>query len=239
MKVVATLPTYNEAGNVERVVRGLRALKGAEGLPPEVLVADDDSPDGTAEVVRTLAASDPGVRLLLRVREKGRGRAGRDAFVAALEAGADVVVEMDADGSHPPEDVPRLLAALAAGADVALGSRRVEGGGEEGRGVHRRILTAAAARLARRLIGTRVADPTTGFRAYTRAALEAIEPATLDSVGPEIVEEVLYRAERAGLAIVEVPFVFRKRGAGSSKLNARRIARVLAATVRLSLRGRV
>ncbi len=241
MKTVVLLPTFNEAANIARVIEGLRFLRDERlGLPPDILVADDDSPDGTWRVVSEIGRRDPAVRVLRRERDKGRGLAGREGFLACLhEMGAEVVVEMDADGSHPVEDIPRMIAGLfdGNGADLVVGSRRVDGGGEEGRGLHRRILTLFSHAILRLLLGTDVRDPTSGLRVYRRAALERIDPARMGSVGPEIVEEVIWRAERAGLRIREVPFVFRERWAGKSNLTPRRLLGVFLAVIRLRVRG--
>lgn len=216
-RVVVTLPTFNEAENIADLIAALRAL----GL--EVLVADDNSPDGTFKIVAKLAASDPGVHLLHRTEKKGRGYAGAEAFVKALELGAERVVEMDADFSHQPKFIPDLLAALDAGADLAIGSRLVRGGKDVGRGKLREWLTRFSAFYARTILGLPIRDTNSGFRAFTRAALEAVVPAMLVSAGPSIVHEVFGRAHRAGLRIVEVPIEFVDRERGESELTLGRL----------------
>jgi dolichol-phosphate mannosyltransferase len=215
--LIVTLPTYNEAQNIEPLTRELRAL-GCE-----VLVADDNSPDGTWRLVEKMAAADPGVHLLLRREKKGRGYAGAEAFVKALELGAERVVEMDADFSHQPRFVPDLLRALDGGADIAIGSRFAPGGKDVDRPLHRQLLTRFSAWYARTVLGLRVRDVNSGFRAFTRAALEKIDPATLISAGPSIVHEVFARADARGLRIVECPIEFVERQRGTSELTIRRL----------------
>ncbi|MDP8225535.1 MAG: polyprenol monophosphomannose synthase [Candidatus Lernaella stagnicola] len=217
MRTIVTLPTYNEAENIEDLIRELRALDA------EVLVADDNSPDGTWKLVEALAATDEGVRLLRRMEKKGRGYAGAEAFTAALEWGADRVIEMDADFSHHPKFIPDLLAALEKGADIVVGSRLVPGGQDVGRGRLREGLTKFSAWYARTILGLPIRDCNSGYRAYTRRALEAIAPATLVSAGPSIVHEVFGRAKRAGLRVVEVPIVFVDRERGESELTLGRL----------------
>ena len=233
MSVVVMVPTWNERENIAPLLDALLALPVA-GLT--VLIVDDASPDGTADVVRERATAEPRVRLLYRPAQRGRGFAGAEGFRAAVAAGAEAVVEMDADFSHDPADIPRLLAALGT-ADVVLGSRAAAGGGESGRGLGRRILTRVAAGLVRLVLGVRVGDPTSGFRAFRRDALVAIRPETLASPGPGIVQEVLYRAQRAGLRIVEVPITFNQRTRGKSKLGPSALLRVLWGLLALRWRG--
>lgn len=216
-RAVATLPTYNEAPNIEILIGKLRVM----GV--EVLVADDNSPDGTARIVERLAAADPGVRLLLRKEKKGRGYAGAEAFAAALSMGARRIVEMDADLSHRPEDLPDLLAALDRGADVAVGSRFVPGGSDERPSRARRFLTRFSAAYARRVLGVPCRDCNSGYRAFTAYALGLIEPGSLVSEGPSIVHEVLLRAHRRGLRIMEVPIRFVDRQRGQSELSIGRL----------------
>lgn len=220
MKTIVVIPTYNEKENIELLARELLGL-GVRGL--EVLVIDDNSPDGTGEVVEQMGKMEPRIKLCCRKGPAGRGLAGRDGFILALEAGADRVVEMDGDYSHQPRHVPELLAALEH-CDLAIGSRLAEGGSDDDRSASRRLLTKAANGYARVLLGLSVRDTNSGFRAYTRKALEAVDPKTLRSRGPSIVHEVLYRAARAGLRLREVPIEFIDRKRGRSKLDLKRLA---------------
>lgn len=208
------IPTYNERENVGPLLAAIGAL-AIPGL--SALVVDDASPDGTAERVRALAAAHPFADVLVRRGPRGRGHAGREGYLAALERGADVVIEMDADLSHDPRYIPDLLAAVQ-GCDVALGSRFVAGGSDTDRALWRRLLTIAANAYIRIVFGTTVRDSNSGFRCFRRAALEAIDPKSLRSAGPAIVQEVLFRAHRLGLRIREVPVVFSDRSSGDSKL---------------------
>jgi dolichol-phosphate mannosyltransferase len=213
-RVLVMIPTFNERGNIAALVDEIFAL-GAAGL--EILVVDDESPDGTAALVAQLAATRPGLRLLRRPPPAGRGLAGRDGFLYALNEGADFTIEMDGDLSHPPRSIPALLAAMD-GCDVAIGSRLVAGGTDRDRPAFRRLLTLFGSAYARVLLGLPVADANSGFRCFSRKALEAIAPASLKSAGPAIVHEVLYRAARAGLRLREVPIDFVDRKQGRSKL---------------------
>ena len=217
MRIIATIPTFNEAENIAELVRGLRERD------VEVLVADDDSPDGTAKIVGEMSQNDPGIHLLLRKEKKGRGLAGAEAFSKALEMKAERIVEMDADLSHRPEDLPGLLAALDRGAQVVIGSRFVGKGRDARPSVIRRFLTRFSTAYARCVLGVHVRDCNSGFRAFTRDAMEIIEPGTLVSVGPSIVHEVLMRAHRRGLRIAEVPILFTDRTRGKSELSLGRL----------------
>lgn len=217
VRAVVIVPTYNEAENLERLVRELRRIVPAA----DVLVVDDRSPDGTGEIADRLAAADPRVRVLHRQPPKGRGLAGRDGFVAALDMGGEAILEMDADFSHDPALVPRFLAELSGGADVVLASRFVAGGSDHDRTWARRVITVLANSYIRVVLGVPIGDCNSGYRAFTRKALEAIRPATLTSQGPSIVQEVLFRAHRTGARIVEIPLVFLDRREGDSKLSLR------------------
>ncbi|MBI5209981.1 MAG: polyprenol monophosphomannose synthase [Elusimicrobia bacterium] len=222
MKVVATIPTFNEVDNIASLVDALYGL-GVSGL--EVLVVDDDSPDGTSAEVERLRASGRygGLGLITRPGPAGRGWAGRDGFLEAMARGADFVVEMDGDWSHQPRHVPELLAAMA-DCDVALGSRFVGGGTDFDRPLARRVVTKAANAFTRTVLGLTVQDCNSGFRCFSRRALEVIRPETLKSAGPSIVHEVLFRAADAGLRIKEVPIEFVDRKKGDSKLDLWRLA---------------
>jgi dolichol-phosphate mannosyltransferase len=216
-KVVCTLPTYNESENVIALASELLAL----GPQFEVLVVDDDSPDGTWKLVDAAARGEPRLHLLHRTTDRGRGAAGRDGFVRALALGADVVIEMDADFSHQPRFVPRLIGRLdQAGREVGLvlGSRAVAGGSDHERGPLRRMITHAANFYIRALLGVPVRDCNSGFRAWRRSTLEAIDVARTFSKGPAIVQELLFKTARAKIAIAEVPIEFVERRRGESTL---------------------
>ena len=210
------LPTYQEAGNVERIVHAvLAAVPGAH-----VLVVDDSSPDGTGAIADALAAEHDAVEVLHRPRKSGLGRAYAAGFAHALRAGAGTVVEMDADFSHDPADLPRLLERLGSGPDLVLGSRYVAGGGIVDWGPLRRAVSRLGCEYARRVLGVGVRDLTGGFKAFRASALEAIDYGSVRSQGYAFQVELTYRALRRGLRVEEVPIVFRERRHGASKMSA-------------------
>ncbi len=217
MKTLVTLPTYNEAGNIRPLMDELLALDPAV----EVLVVDDNSPDGTWELVTEKATQDERVHLIHRTEERGRGTAGLAAFRYARDNGYEAAVEMDADYSHHPRFIPSLLQPLKDGeADIVIGSRLVAGGGESGRHPARRIITLTANAYIRVMLRLPVKDCTTGFRTFNRHALEVIPWEKLDARGPEIVQEVLIEARRSDLRMVERPILFEERRAGESTFNS-------------------
>lgn len=221
-KVVCTVPTYNEALNIEDLCRELIAL----GPNVEVLVVDDDSPDGTWKLAQELGQTEPRVHVLHRTTDRGRGAAGRDGFVKALEMGADIVVEMDADFSHHPRFIPAMLAKMdATGAGLVLGSRGVEGGSDADRGFVRRLITVAANAYIRLFLGVRVRDCNSGFRCWKASTLRAIKVEETFSQGPAIVQELLFKTARAGIGIEEIPIEFVDRVRGESTLNMRILIR--------------
>lgn len=213
-EVVVTIPTYNERENIRILIGKILELKIPGAL---ILVIDDNSPDGTAAVVRETAKKDKRVKLLLRTGPRGRGVAGKDGFLSALKEGAGFIIEMDADLSHNPAYIPQILEALQ-DADVVLGSRLVSGGEDNRKSFFRRSITKLANFYIHLILGIRVKDCNSGFRGYTRKALEAIEPRKIFSQGPSIVQEVLYRAHLKGLRIKEIPISFKERELGTSKL---------------------
>jgi dolichol-phosphate mannosyltransferase len=215
--VWVVLPTYNEAANLARVVAAVRAT--VPGV--HVLVVDDASPDGTGALADELAASHPEVEVLHRPRKAGLGRAYVAGFAHALEAGAATVVEMDADLSHDPADLPRLLARIADGADLALGSRYVAGGGIRNWGALRRGVSRLGCEYARHVLGVRVRDLTGGYKCFRAATLEAIDYASVRSQGYAFQVELTHRALQLGLRVEEVPIVFSEREHGDSKMSAR------------------
>jgi len=216
---LAVIPTYNERENIEALLEEICRLP-VENL--EAVIVDDRSPDGTEEIVRKLMARNPRLSLIERKGPAGRGLAGRDGFLYALQSGADFVVEMDGDFSHQPKHIPELLKAMA-GCDMVIGSRLIAGGSDLDRPGWRRWLTHAANFYSRTLLGFPIADANSGFRCYSRYALQQIHPETLRSKGPSIVHETLFRALRAKLKVIEVPIEFVDRKKGKSKLNLSRL----------------
>jgi dolichol-phosphate mannosyltransferase len=209
------LPTYNEASNLEAIVGA-----ALERLPPprRVLVVDDSSPDGTGKVADRLAAENPDVSAVHRPRKEGLGPAYLAGFREALAGGADLVVQMDADYSHDPADLPRLLAA-AESADLVLGSRYVDGGRVEDWGAVRRAVSRGGSAYARAALGIDVSDLTGGYKVWRREALEAIDLDSVDALGYAFQVETTYRAVRAGFRVAEVPITFRDRRVGQSKMS--------------------
>jgi dolichol-phosphate mannosyltransferase len=209
------LPTYDEAENLEPLVHAvLRAVPGVR-----VLVVDDSSPDGTGEIADALAAERDDVEVIHRPRKSGLGRAYVAGFEHALRAGAGTVIEMDADFSHSPADLRRLLDCVAGGADVALGSRYVPGGGLIDWGPTRRRISRMGCEYARRVLGVGVRDLTGGFKCFRASALEEIDYASVRSQGYAFQVELTYRALRRGLRVEEVPIIFREREHGTSKMS--------------------
>ena len=215
-RVWLLLPTYDEAANLEAIVAAAR-----DRLPPDrrVLIVDDNSPDGTGQLADRLAAAHDDVAVLHRPGKQGLGPAYVAGFREALAGGAELVVQMDADFSHDPDDLPRLLAA-AEDADLVLGSRYVAGGGIAEWGPTRRLISRAGSAYARALLGVGVRDLTGGFKVFRRPVLEAIRPETIPALGYAFQIETTFRALRAGFRVVEVPIVFRDRRVGESKMSA-------------------
>ena len=217
------LPTYEEAENIERIVRAaLPVLARSRCDGHHVLIVDDSSPDGTGEIADRLAAELPGqVSVLHRGAPEGLGPAYLAGFDHALRSGAGLVLEMDSDFSHDPADVERLIAAVADGADVALGSRYVPGGGVSDWGLVRRFVSRSGCLYARSVLRLPIRDLTGGFKCFRREVLEAIELPSVRSKGYAFQVELTLRAVRAGFRVVEVPIVFRERQLGRSKMSFR------------------
>ena len=217
LAVWLVIPTYDEAENIEAIVAAAR-----ERLPAErrILIVDDSSPDGTGEIADRLAARHGDVAVLHRARKEGIGPAYVAGFAAALDGGAELVMQMDADFSHDPVDIRRLLEA-AGDADLVLGSRYVAGGGVADWGPGRRLISRGGSAYARTMLGVGINDLTGGFKVFHRRVLEAIELETVPSLGYAFQVETTYRALRAGFRVVEVPIVFRDRRVGQSKMTGR------------------
>jgi dolichol-phosphate mannosyltransferase len=214
------LPTYNEAENLERIVRA--ALPELAKATPDhhILVVDDGSPDGTGEIADRLAAELEPVEVLHRTAKEGLGRAYLAGFERALASGADLVLEMDADFSHDPKDLPRLIAASSE-ADLVLGSRYVPGGGVTDWGFFRRMLSRGGSWYARVVLGVPVRDLTGGFKCFHRRTLEGIDYRNTHADGYGFQIEITYRAIKAGFRVKEIPIVFRDREQGTSKMSPR------------------
>jgi dolichol-phosphate mannosyltransferase len=216
------LPTYNEAENVEAIVAAAgEVLAAAAHDGFRILIVDDGSPDGTGRIADGLAARHDWVQVLHRSEKNGIGPAYLAGFRRALEQGAGFVLEMDSDFSHDPADLARLLAAAYEGADLALGSRYVAGGGVSDWGLLRRFISEGGSTYARLVLGLRVKDLTGGFKCFRREVLEAIDFASVRSQGYAFQVELTYRAVQAGFRVVEVPIVFRDRQRGQSKMSWR------------------
>jgi dolichol-phosphate mannosyltransferase len=215
------VPTYNEAANVGPIVEdALRWLGEAVGGDCTVLVVDDASPDGTGAAADALAERHERVEVLHRRAKEGLGRAYRAGFARALAGGARLVLQMDADGSHDPADLPRLVAA-ADEADLVLGSRYVRGGAITNWGPLRRAVSRGGSWYARAVLGAPVRDLTGGFKCFRREALEAVSLDSVTTNGYGFQIEVTYRALRAGLRVREIPIVFHERRSGRSKMTPR------------------
>jgi dolichol-phosphate mannosyltransferase len=213
VKATVCLPTYNERENLEKMIRAL----GAHDV--RVLVADDNSPDGTGEIADRLAQELDYVDVLHRPHKEGIGPAYIAAFRYALETDTELILEMDCDFSHDPADVPRLIAACDEGADIALGSRYVQGGGTRNWGLLRRIVSWGGSFYARVILGLRVHDLTGGFKCFRRTVLESLDLDAVHSKGYAFQIELTYRAVRRGFRVVEVPIVFVDRTEGTSKMS--------------------
>ncbi len=233
MSGLIILPTYNEAENVLQVSKeGL-----AQDPSLEILVVDDNSPDGTADLVESSMAQEPRLHLLRRERKLGLGSAYLAGFRYGLEHGYDLILSMDCDLSHNPNDLPRLLAA-AAESDLVIGSRYVPGGGISNWRLHRRLLSRFANLYTRVLLRLPVHDCTSGYRCYSRRVLEAVDPFTIRSSGYSFLEEMVWRVHRAGFRIREVPILFEDRKAGSSKIDRVEIFQAAWHVLVTALKGR-
>jgi dolichol-phosphate mannosyltransferase len=235
VQATVCLPTYNERENIEPMLRAL----GDKGV--RVLVVDDNSPDGTGEIADRLAAELGYVDVVHRPRKEGLGPAYLAGFRRALADGAELVLEMDCDFSHSPDDVPRLVAAAEAGADLVIGSRYVRGGSIGNWGFVRRLVSAGGSLYARLLLGVPVRDLTGGFKCYRRRVLETIDLDAIDSKGYAFQIETTYRTLRAGFRVEELPIHFVDREEGGSKMTRGIVAEAVwkVPSLRLAaLRGR-
>jgi dolichol-phosphate mannosyltransferase len=214
-RTLVVTPTYNEKENLPRFVDAVRSA-----FPDaDLMIVDDNSPDGTGEIADGLAAKDRHVRVMHRPGKLGLGTAYTQAFQAGLSEGYDRFFEMDADLSHDVRYLPDFVAALDDGADVVIGSRNIPGGGVEGWGIGRHFISKGGSLYSRTILGLPVKDLTSGYKAFSRRALEAIDIGTVHSNGYSFQIEMTYRALRKGMRVKEVPIVFVDRTAGRSKMS--------------------
>ncbi|THJ67314.1 polyprenol monophosphomannose synthase [Arthrobacter echini] len=233
MRVVTIMPTYNEIESLPLTLARLRAAVPSS----DVLIVDDNSPDGTGDLADRSAASDPRVHVLHRTGKEGLGAAYIAGFRWALERDYDLLVEMDADGSHGPEQLPRLLEAVE-GADLVIGSRWVTGGSVQNWSLHRTLLSRAGSGYSRLMLGLPVRDVTAGFRVFRRSTLEALELSAVESVGYGFQVDMTFRVARSGLRIVEVPITFVERGFGVSKMSGSIVVEAMVNVTRWGLAAR-
>jgi dolichol-phosphate mannosyltransferase len=213
------LPTYNERENLEAMIEALEQVRTRTPVPGDVLVIDDNSPDGTGDIADRLAGTREWLHLLHRPEKEGLGRAYLAGFHWALERDYAYVLEMDCDFSHDPATVPRLIERAVDGADLVLGSRYCPGGGVADWSLGRRIVSRGGCLYARVLLGVRVQDLTGGFKCFRRAVLEAVDLDAVDAQGYMFQIEMTYRALRLGFQVEEVPILFTDRREGGSKMS--------------------
>ncbi len=238
MRAVIVLPTYNERDNIEPYLRAVRAVSDAD-----VLVVDDNSPDGTADLVRELGSELGGIEVLQREAKSGLGSAYRAGFDKVLGAAGDdayhVVISMDADLSHDPAVLPEMLTLIDEGADTVIGSRYVRGGGTTDWPVRRQLLSKWGNAYTRRLLRLAPHDCTSGYRAYRASALAAIDPSNTSAEGYAFLTELVRRLTRHGYRIVEIPIVFRDRTRGKSKMSGRIIVESMLLVTRWGITDRL
>jgi dolichol-phosphate mannosyltransferase len=235
MKALVVLPTYNESATIAEVLRRIRA-SATEAI--DVLVVDDNSPDGTGDLAEALAAELGGIEVLRRPTKSGLGSAYREGFKIGLARGYDALVEMDADLSHDPSVLGDLLAELDGGADIVIGTRYMPGGKIPDWPWHRRAISWAGNVYARSMLGLSARDATSGYRAYHRRALERVNLTAVRADGYGFQVEMAYKIERAGGLLAEVPIEFRDRTLGRSKMSSRIVVEALVLVTWWGLSGR-
>ncbi|MDQ0261228.1 polyprenol monophosphomannose synthase [Sinomonas atrocyanea] len=234
MRILTIIPTYNELDSLPRTLGRLRAAVPAS----DVLVADDNSPDGTGALADRIAAEDPQVHVMHRRGKEGLGAAYIAGFRWALERDYDVIVEMDADGSHQPEQLPALLSAVEDGADLVIGSRWVRGGSVVNWPFYRQLISRTGSTYARLMLGLGLRDITAGYRAFRRTTLEKLDFDSIESKGYGFQVDLAWRVARMGLSVVEVPVTFVERELGSSKMSGNIVVEAMINVTRWGLRER-
>jgi dolichol-phosphate mannosyltransferase len=228
------VPTYNEIESLEGVVGRIR-----QSMPhAHVVIVDDGSPDGTAELADNLATADPGIRVLHRASKQGLGTAYLAGFAVALAEGYEFVVEIDADGSHDPIELPHMIAIAAGGADLVIGSRWVDGGAVRNWPWVRQAISRSGNNYARWALRSNIRDLTAGYRVFRTTALTALDLSTVSSQGYCFQVELAWRLERDGAVVVEHPITFVERASGRSKMHVGIVIEALARVTWWGIRGR-
>ena len=230
MRILVCIPTYNERDNIPSLVEEILATTDAD-----VMILDDDSPDGTGQIAELVAQGEPRVKVVHRPRKAGVAKAYKDGFGRAQAEGYDAVFQMDADFSHQPRYLPYMIGALDS-ADVVVGSRYIAGGGVENWAIPRRVVSRGSNLYARTVLGMPYEDATSGFVGFKKHVLEAIDFPAIDAEAYAFQIELKYRAHRLGFKIVEVPIIFYDRTAGHSKMSRRTVAQAVLRVLELRLR---
>ncbi len=234
LRAMAIVPTYNEAGNVKRLITEVLAQGNGVGI----IIADDDSPDGTWKIVEEFSKKDPRVHLLRRIGVRGRGTASLAAYKYALGLGVEYIIELDADFSHNPSYIRKFLKEMGS-CDVLVGSRLIKGGGETGRGPGRRVITQLANFYIRRVLGLPYRDTTSGFKVMRRTVIEEVlKKDGFVSTGPSMLQEVSYIAHKKGFRFKEVPIIFEDRRVGRSSLDLKTLLQSLMNVPKIRMRHR-
>jgi dolichol-phosphate mannosyltransferase len=232
METVVVIPTYNEASNIKQIIDDVLNC----GTDADVLIVDDTSPDGTYKIVKEIAKTNNKVHLLVRKEKRGRGYAGKDGFIKALEMGAKYIVEMDGDGSHQPKYIPNFIKAIE-NYDIVIGSRYINGGKDEARSLARKIISGFSKWYITFFLGIMVKDPTSGYRMFKREVLEKIAN-ILTASDPFIITEVLYHIKKNNFKIKEYPIIFLERFSGESKLISLTLVKYLFKILKLKITGK-
>jgi len=214
MKTFVMIPTYNERENIKELINDIFFLPQLQN-ELEIVVVDDNSPDGTGQLVKEMSLKNPRIHIIIREDEKGRGSAGIKGMLYALENGADYIIEMDSDYSHHPRYIPDMIKEMKE-CDVVIGSRGIKGGGETGRNIIRQFITKFANFYIRLIMGVKTKDCTSGYRCFKKDVLKSINLDKMISTGPSIVEEILYACHLNSYHIKEIPIIFEERRKGKS-----------------------
>ena len=233
MRILVFLPTYNEKANIGKLIDKLNRLN----FEKELLIVDDNSPDGTIEIIKEKMKQFDNIKLIIRTGQKGRGLAGIAGLKYFVNSEYEILVEMDADLSHDPKYIPKFLKYFPK-YDVVIGSRFIHQGQEKGRNKLRQIISFLANLFIKIILGTKIKDCTSGFRAFKKTVLEKLNFDQFISVNPEIVEELLYGCVLTKSKIIEVPIIYYERVEGSSKLNIKKILFVFLAVIKIRLRSK-